>query len=55
MGNISITNMKRIIEYVRKSDVQLILPILNDRIKDCDIKNEEVILKLSEQDKLFKV
>ncbi len=54
MENVEIAMMERIIDDVRSCGIQYIVPILNDRINTLGIENEEIILKLSKNDKLFK-
>ena len=54
MENVEIAKFEKIIEDARNNDVQYIIPILSDRIENLDIKDEEIILKLSKKDQLFK-
>ncbi len=54
MENVEIAKLEKIIDDVRNSEIQYIVPILNDRIRSLGIKDGEIILKLSKKDKLFK-
>ncbi len=54
MENVEIAKLEKIIDDVRNSEIQYIVPILNDRIENLGIKDEEIILKLSKEDKLFR-
>lgn len=54
MENVEIAKLEKIIQDVRSSGIQYIVPILSDRIENLDIKDEEITLKLSKKDKLFK-
>ena len=54
MENVSIVELEKIFNDVRETGVQYILPILYDRISSLDIKEDEIILRLSKKNKLFK-
>ena len=54
MEGVELAKIVKIINDVRNSEIQYIVPILNDRIENLDIKEEEIILKLSKKEKLFK-
>lgn len=54
MENVSIVELGKIFNDVRETGVQYILPILYDRINSLDIKEDEIILRLSKKNKLFK-
>lgn len=55
MENVPLEELEGIIAESRNFKGQYILPILSDRIDRFDIKNEEIILKLSTEVKFFKV
>ena len=55
MENVSLNKLNEIFDYVRKSGVQYILPILHDRINTLGVTNKEIVLKLSKESKLFKI
>ncbi|MGD1818015.1 MAG: hypothetical protein ACPKNR_13360 [Pleomorphochaeta sp.] len=55
MENIPLEELEGIIAESRNFEGQYILPILSDRIDRFDIKDEEIILKLSTEVKFFKV
>ena len=46
--------LNEIFKKVRENGIQLILPILHDRIGTLDIKDNEIKLHLSKKNKLFK-
>lgn len=55
MENVALDKLKEIFKYVRESGVQYILPILYDRIDTLNVTDDEIILKLSKDSKLFKI
>lgn len=55
MENIDLSELKSIISAARNFNGQYIFPILKDRINQIGIREEEVVLRLSQNDKLFKV
>lgn len=55
MENIPLIELDKIIEETRNFEGQYIFPILSDRISELGIKDDEIILKLSKDDKLFKI
>lgn len=55
MENATLEELKAIFIECRKNRVQYILPILSDRISTFDITDEEILLKLSKEDKLLKI
>lgn len=54
LENIPLDDLMKIFLEARKTGIQFIIPILRDRITTLDIKEKEVIVKLSKNDKLFK-
>lgn len=54
MENVSLAELEKIFADARKSGVQYILPILHDRIDSLNVNEQEIILRLSKKDKLFK-
>lgn len=55
MENIPIVDLKSIILLSRGFKGQYIFPILKDRTTQLNISNDEIVLELSEKDKLFKI
>ena len=55
MENVSLTELGEIFADARKSGIQYILPILHDRIDSLKVKDQEIILRLSKKNKLFKL
>lgn len=54
MENVSLEELNMIFNDVRNIGVQYILPILHDRIDTLNIKEEEIVLRLTKDDKLLK-
>lgn len=54
LENIDLKELKNIVQEARKFKGQYIFPILKDRISELGIKPEEIVLRLSNQDKFFK-
>ncbi|OES45849.1 hypothetical protein BA724_03335 [Domibacillus iocasae] len=49
-------NLRKIVEFINENDSQFIFAVLNEKIGDYSfIKETDIILRLSEEDKLFKV
>ncbi len=55
LENIDLIELRNIIKETRNFEGQYIFPILNDRIDKVGIKDEEVVLRLSTEDKFFGV
>lgn len=55
MENVDLKTLEPIIQTARDKGYQLIIPILNDRLSQIKIDENEVILILSKSDKLFKI
>lgn len=55
LENIDLKELGNIITEARKIEGQYIFPILNDRIDMLGIKEEEVVLRLSAEDKFFHI
>ncbi len=55
MENVPLNVLQKIFTDVRTIGVQYVLPILHDRINTLDVSNKEIILHLSNNDKLFKM
>lgn len=53
LENISIPELKAIVKATHNFEGQYIFPILRDRIKETDIKEEDIVLKLSKDKKFF--
>jgi hypothetical protein len=54
METTPLTTLKNIFELAKMNNVQYILPILHDRINELNIKEDDIILHLSKNNKLFK-
>lgn len=54
MEQVPLISLEHIFDYARKSNFQYILPILKDRIAPLKVKENEIIMKLSHFEKLFK-
>lgn len=55
LENIDLIELRSIINEARNFNGQYIFPILNDRIKELKVLEEEVVLRLSKEDKFFRV
>ena len=55
LENIDLVELRGIITEARKFKGQYVFPILNDRISMLEIKEEEVVLRLSASDKFFHI
>lgn len=55
LENIDLKELNNIIRETRKFTGQYIFPILNDRIDQLGIKDEEIVLRLSTTDKFFRI
>ena len=55
MENIDLNELKGIINEARKFEGQYIFPILSDRIDMMGIKQEEMVLSLSAENKFFDI
>ena len=53
LENIDLKELKNIVKVARNFKGQYIFPILNDRISEVGIKPEEIVLRLSKEDKFF--
>lgn len=55
LENVDLIELRNIIKETRNFEGQYIFPILNDRIDKLGIKDDEVVLRLSTEDKFFGV
>lgn len=53
MENASLRHLKDLIEFSKGQKMQLIIPILYDRIQGLGIDDKDIVLHLSQKDKLF--
>lgn len=47
--------LEKVAEFVKKHDVQLIIPILKDKLPESLLTKENIVLELSQTDKLFRI
>jgi len=47
--------LSRLINYANSNDIQIIFPILQDKMDDKTLNEDNVLLRLSEDDKLYRI
>jgi len=47
--------MEKVANFVKKNKIQLVLTILKDKLPSSLVNNDNIILELSQNDKLFRI